>query len=561
VNGNVHHRRLTLTGPHRRPALTRPQPRLDPDNPAPPAPYTGPPTEAQLVALRNLQAIATQQSSPVPDELIELSGEEERSARDGFPWQLVVVLVAQAALSLRLVWSNTAFMDEALYVWTGHMEWAHWLQGAPVPAFQSWFSGAPVLYPALAALVDTYGGLPAVRLLSLALMLCITCFLWGTASRLVNRRAALIAAALFAALAGAAFLGAFATYDAMALFLITGATWIAVRAGRRGPLASLVFLLAGLILGLACAVKYAAALFVPVVVLVVLLSRAREASWRRGFAAAATVSAAWLATVAAGLIAGGADYWHGLQVTTLSRQAATSSPLSVLKLSYIWTDFIVVLAAVALLVSRREPPAYRWLLRVLAVTAFLVPAEQARIYTTVSLHKHVVFGAWFASMAAAYVLGRLSLVDKTRGWMIVISIPIIASTLLQAMPQASALYGKWPDMSALAAVMPKVAAQHPGAYLADPDVLQVVGYYGRGQTGWTQWADDLTYHEPGITPGLPSIRVAIANHRFALVVTGTTGTTFPPVDKAILADIKQSGGYRIVASADGYEVWTPAEKP
>jgi 4-amino-4-deoxy-L-arabinose transferase-like glycosyltransferase len=522
-------------------------------------PYTGPPTEAQLVALRSLQAIAIQQSAPVPDEIIELSDKRETSSRDGFPWQLVVVLVAQAALSLRLVWANTAFLDEALYVWTGHMEWAHWLQGAPVPTFQTWFSGAPVLYPALAALVDTYGGLAAVRLLSLAMMLCVTCFLWGTTSKLVNRRAALIASALFASLAGTAFLGAFATYDAMALFLLTGATWTAVRASKGGPLASLTFLLAGLILGLACAVKYAAALFVPVVVLVVFFSRAQAVSWRRGFAAASTVSIAWLAALAASLLAAGADYWHGLQVTTLSRQAATSSPFSVLKMSYIWTDFIIVLAVIALFVSRREPPASRCLLRVLAITGFLVPAEQARIYTLVSLHKHVVFGAWFASIAAAYVLGRLSLVDKTRGWMIVISIPIIASTLLQGMPQASAMFRDWPNMSALAAVMPKVVAQHPGKYLADPDVLQVLGYYGRGQTGWPQWSDDQIYREPGVPPGLPSIRAAISNYTFALIVVSTMRSSSTPVDKAIMADIKQSGGYRIVANAGGYEVWTPAE--
>jgi len=509
--------------------------------------------------LRNLQGIATQQSAPVPDEIIELSGEQERSSRAGFPWELVVVLVAQAALSLRLVWANTAFMDEALYLWTGHMEWAHWLQGSPVPNFQAWFSGAPVLYPALAALVDTYGGLAAVRLVSLALMLCVTCLLWGTTSRLVNRRAALIASALFAALSGTAFLGAFATYDAMALFLLTGATWIAVRASERRALASLTFLLAGLILGLACAVKYAAALFVPVVVLVVFFSRAREAGWGRGFASAATVSIAWLATIAAGLIFGGADYRHGLQATTLSRQAATSSPFSVLKMSYIWTDFIIVLAAIALFVSRREPPAYRWLLRVLAITAFLVPAEQARIYTIQSLHKHVVFGAWFAAIAAAYLLSRLSLIDTTRGWMIVISIPIIASVLLQGMPRASALFRIWPNLSALAAVMPKVIAQHPGTYLADPDVLQVIGYYGRGQTGWLQWANDQYYREPGTPLGLPSIRAAISHHTFALIVVGTTtGRSYTPVARAIMADIKQSGGYRIVANADGYEVWAPA---
>ena len=68
MTGNVHRRLSSFTGPLRL-SLTRPQRALPSAPKLPPAPYTGPQTEAQLVALRNLQAIAIQQSSPVPDEL------------------------------------------------------------------------------------------------------------------------------------------------------------------------------------------------------------------------------------------------------------------------------------------------------------------------------------------------------------------------------------------------------------------------------------------------------------------------------------------------------------
>jgi hypothetical protein len=73
------------------------------------------------------------------------------------PWPLLAVLAVQAGLSLRLVWSNTAFQDEALYLWTGRLEWAHWLHGTPVPAFPTYFSGAPTVYPPLGALADSIG--------------------------------------------------------------------------------------------------------------------------------------------------------------------------------------------------------------------------------------------------------------------------------------------------------------------------------------------------------------------------------------------------------------------
>ena len=142
-----------------------------------------------------------------------------------------MVLCVQAALSLRLIRVNTAFQDEALYLWAGHMEWSHWLHGTSVPLYASYFSGAPVLYPPLGALADSVGGLAGARLLSLCFMLAATAALWGTTSRLYGKRAAFFAAGLWAVLGPTLHLGAFATYDAMSLCLLAVACWFAVHAG------------------------------------------------------------------------------------------------------------------------------------------------------------------------------------------------------------------------------------------------------------------------------------------------------------------------------------------
>ena len=143
----------------------------------------------------------------------------------------MAVLVVQALLSLRLVGADTAFEDEAEYLWAGHLEWAHWLHGGPVPPFAAYFSGAPVIYPPVGALADSLGGLAAARVLSLVFMLGATALLWGTAGRLFGRRAAFFAAALFAVLGPTLHLGAFATYDAMSMLLVALAAWCVVRAG------------------------------------------------------------------------------------------------------------------------------------------------------------------------------------------------------------------------------------------------------------------------------------------------------------------------------------------
>ena len=80
------------------------------------------------------------------------------------PWPLLGILAAQVLLSARLFWTNTAYQDEALYLWSGHLEWLHWLHGLRLPAsFPEYFSGAPVIYPPLGAIADSLGGLAAAR--------------------------------------------------------------------------------------------------------------------------------------------------------------------------------------------------------------------------------------------------------------------------------------------------------------------------------------------------------------------------------------------------------------
>ena len=61
--------------------------------------------------------------------------------------------------------------------------------------------------------------------------------------------------------------GSFATYDAMALLLLAFATWLGVRAAQCGFRAQLILMVvAGSMLALADATKYAATLFDPVVI-------------------------------------------------------------------------------------------------------------------------------------------------------------------------------------------------------------------------------------------------------------------------------------------------------
>ena len=104
-------------------------------------------------------------------------------------WPIAVICAVQAALSLALVWSNTAYIDEADYLWVGRLEIAHWLHGTSWPSLYAYrtLPGSPILYPPLGALANNIGGLAGARILSLAFMLIATVLLYLTASRLIGR--------------------------------------------------------------------------------------------------------------------------------------------------------------------------------------------------------------------------------------------------------------------------------------------------------------------------------------------------------------------------------------
>jgi 4-amino-4-deoxy-L-arabinose transferase-like glycosyltransferase len=471
-------------------------------------------------------------------------------------WPVAAVLAAQAALSLRLVWSNTAFQDEGLYLRAGHLEWARWLHGTPIPDFPSYFSGAPVIYPPIAALADSLGGLAAARVLSLCFMLGVTYLLWATALRLYGQRAALLASGLFATLAGTQFLGAFATYDAMALLLLAFAAWLGVRAAEcEYPIRLILLLTAGIALAVADAAAYATALFTPVVIVVAVAATWRGRRARPGLTAGLAVLGSWLALIIAGIVAGGHDYWLGITTSILDRPPSTSTVATVLQHSYAWMSLILVLAVLGAALAVRSETRGRLLPVGLAVAALLAPVVQARLHTTVSLQKHVVFGAWFAAIAAGYAMARLSRVDPGRGWAAVMALPIVASTLFGSMGQAASLYHVWPNSAGAVNVLRSAVRTHPGNYLAED--YDVEAYYLRTVVPWQRWSNTYYFSYQGAPAGATSFNAAIRDHYFSLVILdfGDTAAT----DGQIAADLRHAGDYYVLSRAGRFTIWALRE--
>lgn len=484
-------------------------------------------------------------------------------------WPLAAILALQAALSLRLIWSTTAFIDEGEYLTIGHLELAHLLHHAAMPEVASYLSGSPVFYPPLAAIADNLGGLAGARLLSLAFMLLATFALYGVARRLFSRTAAFFACALFATLGPTQFLGAFATYDAMALALLALAAWLGVRATAASPaLRYTLISTGGAALAVADATKYASALFNPVIIAVVALANWRVHGRRAGLDAAAAMTLAGGVLLAVGYDLAGSNYALGLSSTTLARAEGGVSVGSVLALAERATGIIAVLAVLGALMCtlRRRAWVIVALAWTLAIAVFLAPAEQARIHTLVSLFKHVDYGAWFACAIAGYLIAELPAMAMAVSRLVLRAGtgrpgrpgPAILPSMALALGTVAVLvtgvigvkvadgqYGTWPDAKAMIAAFGQMA--RPGQhYLAeDPSVIT---YYLRSEIPFEHV--DTTYYFSYTDPRTGQVLVngpayadAIKDGYFAAIVISWDNTL--NVDEIVARDISTYKDYRL----------------
>ena len=323
-------------------------------------------------------------------------------------WALLLILVVQAALSARLLRSDTASPDEAISLWAGHLLWSHWLHATPVPPFQAYLAGAPVAYPTLGVLAGNVDGLTEARVLSLLFMLGATALLWGTASRLFSHRAAFFAAALFAMAGPVLGLGALATGDAMSVFGVALAAWCVARAGTRGDATGLM-IVAGVALALANATAYWSALFDPIVLAVTLLVAYPKPGGKQAVGRAATLLTVLATLVTVGTLAGGAYYVTGVHQALSLDVTGMNPALSVLRSSGLWLGVIAVAAVCGVVIGAIQwrAKARTWLVALLAAAVFVVPIEQAALRTALALSSHVVLGAWFAAVAAGFAVDAL----------------------------------------------------------------------------------------------------------------------------------------------------------
>jgi 4-amino-4-deoxy-L-arabinose transferase-like glycosyltransferase len=475
-------------------------------------------------------------------------------------WALWAILAGQTALTIPWLWRTAPFGDEALYIDAGHQEWAHLLHHAPLADYARWFSGAPVLYPPLAAAADSAGGLAAARAISLVAMLGTTALVYLAGTRLFGRLAGFLAALLFAVCGLVVHYGAFATFGPPSLFLLALATWAAVsiRDGGAGWLPAAAVLLAA-----ANATKYATLAWDPIVVGLVVLH-----GWDRG-KVLALVNAASVALTAAildaaAVLAGGSDYARGIVVTTVFRSIHWGAPDSadtVLLRALAMTGLLVVpaVAGVAIAALTRSPWPTTALLLLFAVAAVIGPADQARIHELSSLDKNIGYGLPFAAVGAGYALsaGRDWLARRVRWGMLAATAGIVAVVLAVVVSgRLQSVQFRGPAVSVARQIVAAISRHHTrGSLILSDGAARMEQYYLPGIPA-AQWIGTFA----------PSARQRsqvvsdVCTGKVSVVVLRKNGAVFDhPYDAAIVRLLSRTGQYRLATVAgDGHfstQVW------
>ncbi len=447
------------------------------------------------------------------------------------------------------------------------MEWAHLLHGTPIPPFATFFSGAPVIYPPLGALADSIGGLAGARILSLCFMLGATSLLWATAGRLLGNRPAFFAAALWAVLGPTLYLGAYATFDAMSLFLIVAAAWCVVRAGTDRDVMKWLAA-ASVALVLANATKYASAIFDPVViVLAVLVARPKPGGKYATMRGAALITYTMGALVLL-ITIGGGNYYTGVVQTTLTRTGVGNTVSSVLSESWSLIGILMAVAVIGVIafVLRRPSRHQRMTMALLCAAGLLVPAEQARIHTLTSLNKHLAFGAWFAAIAAAYAAEMVITLTRRQsvqlGACVVCAVALCIPAKLQ-LTQVRAIF-TWPNSAQFIHTFRPIVSATRGRLLVEtPYVSESVLSTGQQWERWSNTRSILlpsgrTISVPVATEGNPNVYTRfIRAHYFAVIALNFRAT--PALDIQLASVLAADRDYRIAATVPyghgRYVIW------
>lgn len=499
-------------------------------------------------------------------ELVETRWKQLETSKYHLKWvsgvlnlPLLAVLLYQSIIALVSL-NNTAFQDEALYIYAGRQLLSQWTGGPKVnDNYATYFSGHPDFYPVIAGVFDTFGGLELVRFSSLLCMLGVTSCVYAITKHLYNQNTALVAAALFCAEAPVLFLSRLATYDAICLFLLSFSTLQSLRVSTAKKPWGTAYI--GVALACAITAKYAAMLFVPSVLAILVWQTLMKLGWKQTIMRLGLTVLFLVLTIGLILMVFGFDVLTGLSFTTTNRVAIIKdSPLELGMISLTLGGFMFGLALIGVVLS-----GWRRLVisLVLAGSGLLAPAYHIYKGELVSIQKHIAFSLIFAAPLAGYAVAQLCKFGQNgmgKRWLAGLTICLLMSSW--GTQQAQYQYHVWANTDALVEALKTQVRLGNERILVQE--LEVPRYYLQEFTVSKQWYGlyffDYTDKSGKYLQGQEAYTKAIQEGYFTLVVLHYDGN---PLADYIDKIMKQTGQYELItkvpyqaeAGPGNYWIW------
>ncbi len=457
-------------------------------------------------------------------------------------------LVLQGVASLSL--HNTAFQDEALYLYAGRQLFTQLAGGSPATdTYAAYFSGAPGFYPLLAGMLDALGGLGLARFFNLLCMLCVTLAVFAVTRRLFDDTSASLAAVLFAVQGPVLMIGHLATCDALSLALLGLASVLALHAGAASR--ALWPIAAGVALGAATIAKYVAFLWAPTVLALLALWAWQHVGVQGAIKRVCLAVAALITTVFA-LFAFDPGMRVGLDFT-LTRHAVFVSASREILVARVaaWGGGLIGFACIgiALLGLARSHSKSVLLALVLGGAAMIAPASHLWKAEASSLPKHMAFGLFFAAPLAGFALARIGGYLRSSfmpaRWLA--SLAICVALFGVGLYQAQGLFAEWANSDEMVRILRTQVRPNSSRILAEES--EVPRYYLEDVTAPWQWTGLYYFHYTDASgrnfTGEDGYRQAIADGYFDLVMLKYGASI--NVDRAIDSGLRDGSHYDLIA--------------
>lgn len=446
---------------------------------------------------------------------------------------IISFIVVAIFLALRL--ENTAFIDEALYINAGHAYLDHWFNGVPIPEGTGrFFSGAPMVYPVLAAALDSVAGLLLVRLFSLGCIILASIFLYQSVKAMFSEVAGRYAACLFLVTGAVLFVGHLATFDALCLMLLTLALFLGTRAN---------FVLGGfgtsIALTGAIIVKYTALAFVPVILAVIFLTT-KDRFYRTLLSLvllALSLGGAWTLW--------GSEIGADLAFTTINRSALSPTTTDKLLDSFFaYLGIMLFVGVFGFVIMLRQSWSRKLLAFVLVGGTLLLPIGQIRMGEAVSFEKHTAYSAIFLAILVGWTL---SLAVKRHMLAVPVYLFLFVAVIFGSI-RSTDLY-RWPNVSP---VLRELATDHdPGLYISSStDSLK----YHTRKYDKIEWQTTFTLY----AEGNERIRTVVAEKKYQAVILSPSSTGSSLQDepqKLFIDELLRSPAYELKELKDADYTW------